>query len=163
MIHAGGKIFIRTGTSGQFSDAVKIGDVVLVTGAARDDGTTREYVPLEYPAVADLEITSALRSASKRLDVDLKIGLCRSGDAMCNESHAYEKWKNKSILCSDAETSTIFVISTLRRVQAGALLLVDGPPFEGAPLETIQNEYTDRAVDSMINVALTAVEIIENS
>jgi len=92
----------------------------------------------------------------------VKIGLCRSGDAMCNEIRAYEKWKGRTILCSDAETS-IFVISTLRGVRAGALLVVDGPPFEGPPLETAQNDVTDRSIESMIRMALTAIEITDSS
>jgi uridine phosphorylase len=163
LIYAGGNVFIRTGTSGKFADSVSIGDLVLVTGAARDDGTTRDYVPLEFPAVADYEVTNALRMASMQLSITVKIGLCRSGDAMCTEIRAYEKWKGKNVLCSDAETSTIFVIASLRGVKAGALLVVDGPPFEGAPLQTVQNDITDSAVDSMIRTALTAMEILEKS
>jgi len=163
LIHAGAEVFIRIGTSGKFDDSVDVGSIILVTAAARDDGTTRDYVPLEFPAVADYTVTDALRKASRQLGVSVRIGLCRSGDAMCNEMRAYEKWRGKKILCSDAETSTVFVISTLRGARAGALLVVDGPPFEGPPLETVQNEVTDHAVDSMIRTALAGVEFMDSS
>lgn len=163
LLHVGARVFIRIGTAGRFAESVEVGDIVLVTGAARDDGTTREYVPLEFPAVADHQVTDALLEASLELGVPVKVGLCRSGDAMCNEKQAYEKWRGKRILCSDAETSTVFVVSTLRDARAGALLVVDGPPFEGPPLETVENETTTRAIDSMIRIALRAIKIFASS
>ena len=69
LIHCGAHTFIRVGTSGGMQKEVLGGDVVIATGAIRLDGTSKEYAPIEFPAVADFDVVHALRESAK----DLKI------------------------------------------------------------------------------------------
>ena len=67
LIKIGADTFIRIGTAGSLQKQVGLGDVVISTASVREEGTTRQYVPLSYPAVADFEVTSALVEASRKL------------------------------------------------------------------------------------------------
>ena len=67
LIVCGADTFIRVGTCGGMDTDVVGGDVVIATGAIRFEGTSKEYCPIEYPAVADLTITNALVNAAERL------------------------------------------------------------------------------------------------
>ena len=61
LIHCGADTFIRVGTSGGMQPEICGGDLVIVTGAIRMEGTSREYAPIEYPAVAHYDVVEALK------------------------------------------------------------------------------------------------------
>ncbi len=74
LIKVGAHTFIRVGTSGAMQPDLKLGDLAIVNAAIRDEGTTRQYLPIEYPAVADLEVINALVTAAKKLGYDHAVG-----------------------------------------------------------------------------------------
>ena len=65
LFKAGAHTFIRVGTCGGIDTEVQSGDLVIATGAVRAEGTSREYAPIEYPAVANLDVVCALREAAR--------------------------------------------------------------------------------------------------
>ena len=65
LVHCGAHTFIRVGTSGGMQKEVLGGDVVIATGAIRLDGTSKEYAPIEYPAVANFDVVMALKESAK--------------------------------------------------------------------------------------------------
>ena len=67
LVRCGADTFLRIGTCGGMQKEVKSGDVVIATGAIRMEGTSREYAPIEFPAVADLEVANALVEAVRGL------------------------------------------------------------------------------------------------
>ena len=71
--YIGAEVFIRIGTSGAVEQSVKKGDIFIATGAVRDDGTSKQYIPIEFPAVADFELVTNLIKASEKLDVEAKV------------------------------------------------------------------------------------------
>ena len=73
--------FIRVGTCGGMDMDVKGGDIVVATGAIRMEGTSREYAPIEFPAVADLDVTNALVSSAKALGYTYHAGVVQCKDA----------------------------------------------------------------------------------
>lgn len=81
LVLCGADTFIRVGTCGGIDLEVKGGDVVVSTGAVRMEGTSREYAPIEYPAVADFEVANALVKACKDLDVPFHTGVVQCKDA----------------------------------------------------------------------------------
>ena len=81
--------FIRVGTCGGMQPQVRSGDIVIATGAVRMEGTSREYAPIEYPAVPSLEVTNALAAAARRLGFAPGGGEMQAGrNASLNESCA---------------------------------------------------------------------------
>ena len=67
LTECGATTFIRVGTCGGIDTAVQGGDMVIATGSVRQEGTSREYLPLEFPAVPDFEVTLALRDGARAL------------------------------------------------------------------------------------------------
>ena len=81
LVEAGADTFIRVGSAGAIQPEGQMGDVAIVTAAIRDEGTSRQYLPIEFPAVADLDVVNALRAAAKKLGFRYHIGVAQSKDS----------------------------------------------------------------------------------
>lgn len=127
---------IRIGTCGGMALPVKGGDLVVATGAIRQEGTTKEYVPVEFPAVANLEVTNALVSSAKEQG-----GICHAGIVQCKDSfygqHSPERmpagyelenkwnaWIQAGCLASEMESAAVFIVSQILGMRAGCILNV---------------------------------------
>ena len=75
LVKAGADTFVRVGTCGGMDIDVKSGDLVIATGAIRNEGTSREYAPIEFPAVADIDVVNALIAAAKESGHDWHKGI----------------------------------------------------------------------------------------
>ena len=81
LIQCGADTFIRVGTCGGMALDVEGGDIVVATGAIRAEGTSKEYAPIEFPAVADLTVTNALVQAAKNLGKKWHAGVVQCKDS----------------------------------------------------------------------------------
>ncbi len=136
-LHAiGADTFIRIGTSGGIQLQVKPGDVVIATGAIRMEGTSKEYMPIEFPAVADYYITKSLVEAAEKLGYDSHVGIVECKDSFYGQ-HAPERqpvgyelinkwnaWIQGGTLCSEMESAALFVVSSTLKCRAGSVFLV---------------------------------------
>ena len=68
------KKFIRVGTTGSIQEKIQLGDLILNTAAVRLEGTSSHYAPIEYPAVADFELTQSLKQAAQKLKIPATLG-----------------------------------------------------------------------------------------
>lgn len=126
----GAKTFIRIGSCGGVNPEVKTGDVVVATGAVRDELTSTNYAPIEYPAVATPEIYSALLTGiwgllpAKRIHA----GIVWSTDIYYNhrETDILGRWTRAQVQCVEMESSLLFVFAQSRGLQAGSILACDG-------------------------------------
>ena len=162
----GAKTFIRVGTTGSIQKGISFGDLVVATAAVRDEGTTPAYVPLAYPAVADLELAQAMLVAGRALNHPIHAGIVRSHDALYADLHAstmprreelqsaLQVWHRARVLCNDMESSTIFVLCALRGFRGGSVLTVTNEPGE-ADIDPTRVQTLD--LTPMFRVALDAV------
>ena len=81
LVTCGAKTFIRVGTCGGIDLDVVGGDLVVATGAIRMEGTSKEYAPIEFPAVADIDITNALIKACRNLEKPFHAGVVQCKDS----------------------------------------------------------------------------------
>ncbi len=170
LANVGAEVFIRVGTCGGVDPSVHAGDIVVAEAAVRGDGATREYLPVEYPAVADHGVVEALLRAARRLGVPVKRGVVWTHDAYYRGTwvgemperarRVYEPWLEGGVLCVENEVSGVYVVSRVRRRRAGALLLCMGNNLS-EELEPFSEEDYRRGVDAMARVALEAVRIME--
>lgn len=163
LIKVGADTFIRVGTAGAVQPAIELGDVAIVTGAIRDEGTTRQYLPLEYPAVADLAVVNALVAAAKRLGIGAQLGVSHTKDNFYGEVEMdrmpiadeikmrWKAWVAGGAICSEMEASVIFILSSIYRKRAGAVLTV-----VGSDTETLMAKKA--SPDAMIQVAVEAIK-----
>lgn len=138
LVLCGADTFIRVGTCGGIELDVKGGDIVVATGAVRMEGTSREYAPIEYPAVADLEVTNALVSACKELGYPYHTGVVQCKDAFYGQhepqrmpvsyelQNKWEAWKRMGCKASEMESAALFIVAQHLRVRCGSDFLVMG-------------------------------------
>ena len=81
LYRCGADTFVRVGTCGGMQPEVKSGDIVIATGAVRMEGTSREYAPMEFPAVADISITNALTKAARQKEFSYHAGVVQCKDS----------------------------------------------------------------------------------
>lgn len=139
-INAGAKVLIRTGTcGGSWRKDIPLGSLIIPTACVRDEGTTKEYILPEFPAVADFEIVNALKKSARMNKFLYFIGINRTHDAFYCIDQSIKKWgsffkdprfeKARSpIISSEMEAAALFVIGSLRNVKVGAILAVDASP-----------------------------------
>lgn len=115
---------VRIGSSGSLKEDVQVGDLVIVTGAIRDDGTSRGYIDTSYPAVADFTLLAKLKENAEKLNFPHHMGICRSHDTMYGDRNPelYRKWAATPAMASDMETATVLTIASLRGVHAASIL-----------------------------------------
>ena len=126
------------GPSASIALDVKGGDIVVATGAIRMEGTSREYAPIEYPAVADLDVTNALVAAAKELGHTYHAGVVQCKDAFYGQHepermpvsyellNKWEAWKRMGCKASEMESAALFIAASHLRVRCGSNFLVVG-------------------------------------
>lgn len=134
----GADTFIRVGTCGGMDIDVKGGDIVVATGAIRMEGTSKEYAPIEYPAVPDLEVTNALVEAAKKCGYTYHAGVVQCKDAFYGQHepetkpvsyelmNKWEAWLRMGCKASEMESAAIFIVANYLRARAGSDFLVVG-------------------------------------
>lgn len=138
LVKCGADTFVRVGTCGGIDLDVKGGDVVIATGAIRMEGTSKEYAPIEFPAVADLDVTNALVKASKSLDQTYHTGVVQCKDAFYGQHdpeimpvsyelmNKWEAWKRLGCKASEMESAALFIVASHLKVRCGSNFLVVG-------------------------------------
>lgn len=138
LVKCGADTFIRVGTCGGIDTDVKGGDIVIATGAVRMEGTSKEYAPIEFPAVADFNITNALVYGAKKLGLEYHAGVVQCKDAFFGQHNPeimpvsyeleskWEAWKRLGCKGSEMESAALFVVASFLGVRCGANFLVVG-------------------------------------
>jgi len=162
-IRAGVKTLIRVGTAGSIHDDVHAGDLVVILGAVRAEGTTRQLVPLEVPAIADFDVAAALWTAAQRTEGGIHRGIGVTLDAFYKGALdlGFETYAASGAICVEMECSTLLVISRMRGVRAGAIVAIDGDARSAASGE--HDPYRDlvrQAIDREITAALDAIVLL---
>ena len=133
---AGADTFIRVGTCGGMQENVCGGDIVIANGAIRMEGTSREYAPIEFPAVADIGIVNSLIGAAKKLGQDHHVGVVQCKDSFFGQhepevmpmsyelQNKWEAWLRMGCLASEMESAALFIAGSFLRVRVGSCFLV---------------------------------------
>ncbi len=136
LVRCGADTFIRVGTCGGMQEEVKSGDIVIATGAVRMEGTSKEYAPIEFPAVPDLTVTNALLSGAQDVRVNYHTGVVQCKDAFYGQhepekmpvsyelENKWEAWLKLGCLASEMESAALFVVASHLHVRVGSCFLV---------------------------------------
>ena len=136
LVMSGADTFIRIGTCGGMQLEVKSGDVVIANGAIRMEGTSREYAPIEFPAVADIGVVNALMESAEDMGAPYHVGVVQCKDSFYGQHspermpvsyellNKWEAWKRLGCLASEMESAALFVVASHLRVRAGSCFLV---------------------------------------
>jgi uridine phosphorylase len=169
---------LRVGTTGALQRGMDIGDMVVATGAAKDEGTTKRYEDATVPAVPDYDVLSALVEASEANEEraphrgaegasgetasNVHVGPVATDDAFYAETDEYiAAWEDAGLLAVEMEAAALFTLARRKEMRAGAICTVDGNLVEGTQKgETDADELPAKAknnVERAIDIALDAV------
>jgi len=126
--------FIRIGSCGTASPVVNCGDILIATGAYRGTGTSIAYLPIEFPAIADFELTNTMASVAQEIGAKFHVGLGSGEDAFYRKDRDFrERLAKAGVISADMESDTLFIIASVRGWRAGALFASDGTAKERKP------------------------------
>lgn len=136
LANIGAKYFIRIGTCGGLKEEIKPGDLIIPTAAVRAEGTTKEYIGVEFPAIADMDMVAALEKSAQTQKVRYWKGINRTHDAFYEPAENLSRWGNLindkrmknwafPLVSSEMECSAVFLVSLLRGLKAAAVLCVN--------------------------------------
>lgn len=164
LVKCGANTFIRVGTCGGMQENVIGGDVVIATGAVRMEGTSREFAPIEYPAVANIECVNALISAAENLKISYHTGVVQCKDSFFGQhepeimpvsyelENKWQAWLKMGCLASEMESAALFIAGQFFRVRVGScFLVVANQEREKKGLENKQVHDTELPIKVAIN------------
>ncbi len=176
LIRSGTDTFIRIGTSGGMDISVSGGDLVVAQASIRSEGTSHEYIPENYPAVADFEVTTALKAAGDALSEDVDgrrchVGVVHSKDSFYGEieplqmpvgdklSDSWSAYVKCGCLTSEMESAAIFSVALARRKRAGAVFTaLWNVERSNAGLPDTVCMDSDRAIRTAVNAVKILIE-----
>lgn len=132
----GAHTFVRIGTCGGMQEEVLGGDIVIATGAVRMEGTSREFAPIEYPAVADINVVNALMASAEELEIPHHVGVVQCKDSFFGQhepevmpvsyelENKWQAWLRMGCLASEMESAALFIAGSFLRVRVGSCFLV---------------------------------------
>lgn len=151
--------FVRVGTCGGIKLEVQSDDVVVATGAVRMEGTSREYAPLEWPAVPDFAVTQALVQAAQNLGKPWHAGVVQCKDSFYGQhsparmpvsyelEQKWEAWKRLGVLASEMESAALFAVAAARGVRCGSVFhVIWNQEREKAGLDQKESHDTSAAI-----------------
>ena len=159
LANIGADTFIRVGTCGGIALSVQSGDIVVATGAIRFEGTSREYAPIEFPAVSDFGIAAALADAARAMGKTCHTGVVQCKDSFYGQHsptrmpvsyellNKWEAWKRLGVKASEMESAALFVVAAALGVRCGSCFhVVWNQEREAAGLDQQMSEDTSAAV-----------------
>lgn len=161
----GASVFIRVGSAGGRQPDIPIGSLAILHAAYRGDGTSHEYLPAAFPAVADLDVTNALVQAAQAHAYVYRVGVGTTRDAFYVRDQALnETLRQAGVVAAEMEAATLYIVGALRGVQVGCVVATDSNIWlEQQPtLEEKEALYAE-GEKKTIATALRAVQILAES
>ena len=167
----GADTFIRVGTCGGMRQDICGGDIVIANGAIRMEGTSKEYAPIEYPAIPDTEVLGAMIDGAKAAGVNYHVGVVQCKDAFYGQhqpelmpvsyelQNKWEAWLRMGCLASEMESAALFIAGSFLRVRVGScFLVVANQEREKAGLSNPQVHDTDQAIKIAVEAIKRLIE-----
>ena len=138
LYRCGADTFLRMGTCGGIDLNVMGGDAVIATGAIRMEGTSCEYAPIEFPAVADFDVVSAIKEAAEKMKLRYHLGIVQCKDAFYGQhnpelmptsmllNYKWEAWKKLGVKASEMESAALFTVASFLGARCGSVFFTVG-------------------------------------
>lgn len=166
----GADTFIRVGTSGALQPEIEVGSLAVINGAIRDEGTSIHYMPIEFPAVANIEVTNALINAANNLNQKTYVGITQSKDSFYGQhepermpvssrlTDRWKAWKMGGTICSEMEAAVLFILGSIYGLRTGGIMIIAGNQEAKN-----KNQDINWTLDGLISTSIEALRIlIEN-
>lgn len=165
LVQVGATTFIRVGTSGGMQPALIPGDLGIITASVRDEGTTKHYMPVAFPAVADVDVLAALQNAARQLGYRYQLGISHSKDSFYGQvapdrmpvaeflQQRWRAWVRGGVMCAEMESATLFILGAIYGLRTGSIVLI-AMNQEKPELGSVAD------VEPLIKTAVTAIKTL---
>lgn len=162
LVNVGAEVFIRVGSAGGRQDDIAIGTPVIVNAAYRGEGTSKAYLPPEFPAVADLDVTNALVDAAREAGKTYRVGIGYTRDAYYMQDKALnELLKQAGVVAAEQEAALLFIAGTWRHVRVGCVVSTDSNIWLPQQPTLAEKEQLFKGGERQaIAIALRAVQLL---
>ena len=175
--HLGVENVIRVGTCAGLQPDIAPGTISIATGCVRGEGASLEYVPLEYPAIADYKLVSSIKDAAEQLNENHVLGLYRSHDAFYMESMAAHEglwdrmdlWQAANVVSEENESGTLFPLGYLLGIRTASVCVVLGYMLADYDPNGLSNypaygdpKFLEQRINAETKVILRAVDLLED-
>lgn len=162
----GSDTFVRVGTSGSMQPSIKPGDLGVIQGAIRDEGTTSHYLPIEFPAVADIDVTRALAVGARSTGKTVHVGISQSKDSFFGQhepermpvalrlQERWKAWMAGGAICSEMEAAGLYIVASTLGVRAGGIMMILGHPDQSPMTD---EELAAGAVENVLPAAIAGM------
>ncbi|HXG39636.1 MAG TPA: uridine phosphorylase [Candidatus Limnocylindrales bacterium] len=169
LVRCGADTFVRVGTSGAMQEWIEPGDLGIAWAAIRDEGTSLHYLPVEFPAVADLDVTLALREGARRTGARFHLGVAQSKDSFYGQHEPqrmpvakrllerWSAWMAGGAICSEMEAAALYIVAATLRKRAGGIMLIAGHPDQ-RPMTPEELARLD--LDLLIRTAIEGMKVL---
>ena len=171
LVACGAKTFIRIGTCGGMQIDVKSGDVIIASGAIRAEGTSKEYAPIEFPAVPNVKVANELAEAAERLGIPHHVGVVQCKDSFYGQHRPetlpnhdellrkWDAWIRLDCKASEMESAALFIVGQYLRVRVGSCFLVVANQTRAeAGLENPQVHDTEMAIKVAVEAMRSLID-----
>ncbi|MFX0117359.1 MAG: nucleoside phosphorylase [Candidatus Hodarchaeota archaeon] len=160
---AGARCLIRVGSTGAIQPGIRVGDILIPYAAIRDERTSLNLAPAEFPAIASPDVFRALEVAADDMKISTRTGIVWTTDIFyASNPTEYKRWSRCGAICVEMELSTIFVFGSVRGIQTGGIVVVDGNLAEGTMKDSGSlgdtSGFFAEGEERAIAVAIVAVE-----
>jgi uridine phosphorylase len=162
LVKVGAQVFIRVGSAGGRQDDIPIGTPIIITAAYRGEGTSKAYLPAEFPAVADLDVTNALVRAARETGEDFRVGIGFTRDAYYVQDQALNQLlKNAGVVAAEQEAALLYIMGSARHVRVGAIVSTDSNIWLSPQPSQEEKEQLYRIGEKkVIAISLRAVQLL---
>jgi uridine phosphorylase len=166
LVKVGADTFVRVGTSGAMQPEIQPGDLGVINAAIRDEGTTLHYLPVEFPAVADLDVTRALAIGARSLGKTVHVGISQSKDSFFGQhepgrmpvarrlQERWTAWMAGGAICSEMEAAALYIVAATLRVRAGGIMMIMGHHDQSPMTEA---EIARGSLDNLLPAAIAGM------
>jgi uridine phosphorylase len=162
----GADTFVRVGTSGSMQPGINPGELGVISGAIRDEGTSSHYLPIEFPAVADHDVTSALAAGARSTGKKVHVGISQSKDSYYGQHEPgrmpvasrledrWTAWVAGGAICSEMEAAALYIVAASIGVRAGGIMMILGHPDQSPMTDA---ELAAGHVDNLLPSAIAGM------
>lgn len=166
LVKVGADTFVRVGTSGGMQPNINPGDLGVIQAAIRDEGTTLHYLPVEFPAVADIDVTRSLVMGARGLGNTVHVGVSQSKDSFYGQHEPgrmpvskrlhdrWTAWMAGGAICSEMEAAALYIVAATLRVRAGGIMMIAGH-WDQSPMS--EDEEARTALEPLLAAAIAGM------
>jgi len=158
LIACGAKKVFEVGMVGSLQPTLQPGDMILVSEAVRDEGTSRHYFPQNVKLEASFRLRNLLADVLGEKGFEYKVGSVWTTDGVYRETKGkLLRFRGKGVLGVDMETSSLFAVAKYHGVEMASAQVVSDVLSEAGWLPAFKQVAVREGLRALIECVVEAL------